>query len=147
MKLSTRARYGTRALLDLALRQSNKPVQLKHIALRQNIPLHYLEHIISPLIGAGIIRSARGVRGGVQLSKPPREIKLSEVIQLLEGSIAPVECVNNPESCPRSDRCATRDVWSDMKKAVDEVLKSTTIQDLVERQKSKEQPEQAMYYV
>ena len=147
MKLSTRARYGTRALLELALHQGNSMVQLKDIALRQNIPLHYLEHIISPLIGAGIIRSTRGVRGGVQLSKPPREIKLSEVIQLLEGSIAPVECINDPESCSRSDCCAARDVWSDMKKAVDEVLESTTIQDLVERQKSKEQPEQAMYYV
>ena len=147
MKLSTRARYGTRALLDLALHQSNEPVQLKDIALRQNISLHYLEHLISPLIGDGIIRSTRGARGGVQLSKPPREIKLSEMIQLLEGSIAPAECINNPESCSRSDLCAARDVWSDMKKAMDGVLESTTLQDLVERQKKKEQSEQAMYYV
>ena len=147
MKLSTRARYGTRALLDLALHWSNEPIQLKDIALRQNISLHYLEHLIAPLVGAGIIRSTRGVRGGVQLISHPREIKLSEVIQLLEGSIAPAECVENPESCPRSSLCTTRDIWSEMKKAMDGVLESTTLQDLVERQKKKEQREGTMYYV
>ena len=147
MKLSTRTQYGTRALLDLALHWRRGPVQLKDIALRQNISLHYLEHLIAPLKGAGIIRSTRGAHGGVQLAKHPREIKLSEVIQLLEGSITPVECVDNPERCPRSDLCATRDVWGEMKKAMDGVLESTTIQDLVERHNKKEQPEQAMYYV
>ena len=147
MKLSTRARYGTRALLDLALHRGNEPVPLKDIALRQNISLHYLEHLIAPLVRAEIIRSTRGARGGVQLIKEPREVKLSEVIQLLEGSITPVECVGNPESCPRSDRCATRDVWSEMKKAMDVILESTTLQDLVERQERKGQPELAMYYV
>lgn len=147
MKLSTRARYGTRALLDLALHQNNGLVQLKDISLRQNISLHYLEHIISPLIGAGIIRSTRGVRGGVQLSKHPRDIKLSEVLQLLEGSIAPVECVNNAGSCSRTNQCAVHDIWSDMKKAMVQVLESTTLQDLAERQNGKEQPEQSMYYV
>ena len=147
VKLSTRARYGTRALLDLALHWGNEPVQLKDIALRQNISLHYLEHLIAPLVGAGILRSTRGVRGGVQLIRHPRETKLSEIIQLLEGSITPAECVENPESCPRSSLCTTRDVWSDMKKAMDEVLESTTLQDLVERQRKKEQHEDVMYYV
>ena len=147
MKLSTRALYGIRALLDLALNEVNGPVPLKDIALRQDISLHYLEHLITPLVRSGIIRSTRGARGGVQLIKDPRETKLSEVIQLLEGSISPVECIQNPESCPRSDLCATRDLWNDIKKAMDEILDSTTLQDLVERQKKKEQPEQSMYYV
>ncbi len=147
MKLSTRARYGTRALLDLALHWGKEPVPLKDIADRQNISLHYLEHIIAPLLGAGIVRSIRGARGGVQLLRHPKEINLSQVIQLLENSITPVECVNNPESCPRSDSCATRDIWIEMKKAMDGVLESTTLQDLVERQKKKEQPEPLMYYV
>ena len=147
MKLSTRSLYGIRALLDLALNEVNGPVPLKDIALRQDISLHYLEHLITPLVRAGIIRSTRGARGGVQLIKDPRETKLSEVIQLLEGSINLAECVTNPESCPRSEVCAARDIWSDMKKAVDDVLESTTLQDLVERQKIKEQPEQVMYYV
>ena len=147
MKLSTRTRYGTRALLDLALHWGKESVQLKDIALRQDISLHYLEHLIAPLVGAGIIRSTRGARGGVQLIRHPREIRLSEVVQLLEGSITPAECIGNPKSCPRSDLCVTRDVWAEMKKAMDAILESTTLQDLAERQKKKEQPEKAMYYV
>jgi Rrf2 family protein len=147
MKLSTRARYGTRALLDLAVHGRNGLVQLKDVARRQEISLHYLEHLIAPLIGAGMIRSTRGARGGVQLARPPAEVKLSEVIQLLEGPVAPVECVNNPQSCPQSDLCVTRDVWGDLNKAMGEILESTSLQDLVERREKKTRAEPAMYYV
>ncbi len=147
MKLSTRGQYGTRALLELALNWGNGPVPLKDIAQRQQISLHYLEHLITPLIAAGLVRSTRGARGGVSLARPPQEIRLSDVIQLLEGSIAPVECVNNPETCPRSNLCATRDIWSELKDAVNGVLESITLQDLVERQKRKEQPDEVMYYI
>jgi len=147
MKLSTKGRYGTRALLDLALHRGEEPVPLKDIAQRQDISLQYLEHLITPLIVAGLVRSSRGARGGVWLVRPPQEIKLSEVIQLLEGSIAPVECINNPESCPRSDLCVTRDVWSELERAMNGVLESTTLKDLVERQKRKQQPREAMYYI
>lgn len=147
MKLSTRGQYGTRALLDLALHQREGPALLKDIAQRQDISLHYLEHLITPLIAGGIVRSTRGARGGVWLVRPPQEIRLSEVIQLLEGPIAPVECVNNPESCPRSDLCATRDIWSELKEAMNGVLESTTLQDLVERQKRKVHSEGVMYYI
>ena len=137
MKLSTRARYGTKALLELSLRWGKGPVLLKDIAQRQEIPLPYLEHLIRPLVQEGIIKSTRGTRGGVSLLKPPREVILSEVVQLLEGSITPVACVDNPELYPRSDRCVTHDIWAEVKKAMDEVLKSTTFEDLVERQKEK----------
>jgi Rrf2 family protein len=147
MKLSTRGRYGTRALLDLALYQEEGPVLLRDIAQRQQISLRYLEHLITPLIAGGIVRTARGAKGGVSLAKPPKEIKLSEIIQLLEGSIAPAECVNSPGICSRSKLCVTRDIWGELKQAMDEVLKSTTLQDLVERQKRKEQPEEVMYYI
>jgi len=139
LKLSTRTRYGTRALLDLARHQGDKLVQLKDIARRQNISLHYLEHIIAPLVGAGIVRSTRGARGGLQLTRRPGEIKLSEVVQLLEGTITPVDCVIDPESCTRSGFCVTREVWGEMKKAIDNTLKAITLQDLVEREKGKEQ--------
>ncbi|MCK4274462.1 MAG: Rrf2 family transcriptional regulator [Dehalococcoidales bacterium] len=138
MKLSTRARYGTRALLDLARHGGEKPVQLKDIAGRQNISLHYLEHIIAPLVGAGIIRSTRGVRGGLRLTRQPKDVKLIEVIQLLEGTTTPVDCISNPETCDRADLCVTRDVWCVMKKAIDTALESVTLQDLVEKQKRKE---------
>ncbi len=147
MKLSTRSRYGTLALLDLALHRGEAPVQLKDISRRQQIPLHYLEHIITPLISAGMVRSTRGARGGVSLARAPEKIKLSEVIQLLEGSVAPAECLNNPDICDRTEFCATRDIWSELKKAMEGVLESTTLQDLVERHKKKEQPEPAMYYI
>ena len=145
MKLSTRARYGTRALLDLALHSGEGAVPLKDIARRQEISLPYLEHLITPLMAGGLVRSTRGARGGVLLLKHPRDIKLSEVLQLLEGSIAPVDCVNNPKICPRSDLCVTRDIWGDMKKVMDGVLESTTLQDLVERQKRKARSKETMY--
>ena len=147
MKLSTRGRYGTRVLLDLALCDGEGPVPLKDIARRQQISLPYLEHLISPLIAAGMIRSVRGARGGIWLGKLPQEIKLSEVIGLLEGSIAPVDCVSDPKVCPRSDSCVTRDIWNEMKKAMDGVLESVTLQDLVERQKGKAQSVEKMYYI
>ena len=147
MKLSTRGQYGTRALLDLALHQGEGPILLKDIARRQQISLRYLEQLIPPLIAGGIVRSTRGPKGGVSLAKTPGEIKLSEVIRFLEGSVAPVECVSNPETCPRSDLCITHEIWSEIQKAVNGVLGSITLQDLVERQKGKEQPEEAMYYI
>jgi Rrf2 family protein len=147
MKLSTRARYGTRALLDLALHLGEGAVLLKDIARRQEISLPYLEHVISPLVGAGIVKSTRGARGGVLLLKPPSEIKLSEVLELLEGSIAPVDCINNPKICTRSESCVTRDIWMQIKDAMTQVLDSTTLQHLVERQRQKEQTETGMYYI
>ena len=137
MKLSTKGRYGTRALLDLALHLDEGLVPPKDIAQRQQISLLYLEHLITPLIAGGLIRSTRGPQGGVSLLKRPEEIKLSEVIRLLEGSIALVKCVDTPEAYPRSDLCVTHDIWDDIRKAIDRVLESTTLQDLVERQRQK----------
>jgi Rrf2 family cysteine metabolism transcriptional repressor len=135
MKLSTRTRYGTRALLELALRQEERPVFLKEIAGQQQISLSYLEHLVAPLISGGIIRSIKGPKGGVTLAKKPEEIKLMEVTRLLEGSLAPVECVDNPDICRRSAKCVTRDIWGEVKAAMSSVLETTTLQDLVERQK------------
>ena len=144
MKLSTKGRYGTRALLDIALHNEERPVTLKDIAKRQQISLSYLDHLITPLIQGGIIRSTRGVGGGFSLVKSPEEIKLSEVIGLLEGSLALVKCVTDPTVCNRSEFCVTRDIWSELKTAMDGVLESTTLQDLVDRQRRKEKP---MYYI
>jgi len=137
MKLSTRARYGTRVLLELALHWGKGPVLLKDIAQRQQIPLPYLQQLIGPLVKKGIIKTTRGARGGISLLNPPKEVILSEVIQLLEGSITPVACVDNPELYPRSDTCVTHDIWTEVKKAMDGVLESTTFEDLVERKKEK----------
>lgn len=147
MKLSTRAQYGARALLDLALHEGEGPILLRDIAQRQQISLAYLEHLITPLVSGGIVRSTRGAHGGVQLARLPQEIKLSEVVALLEGSMAPVECVDDPKFCSRSDGCVTRDIWDELNRAISSVLESTTLQNLVERQRRKDQPEEVMYYI
>ena len=147
MKLSTRTRYGTRALLELALHEGRGPVFLKDIARQQQISLSYLEHLVSPLISGGIIRSVKGPKGGITLAKKPEDIKLIEITHLLEGSLAPVECVDNPDICERSAQCVTRDIWGEVKQAMNGVLESTTLKDLVDRQKKKGIPASSMYYI
>ena len=140
MKLSTRGRYATRALLDLALQGNGKPVLLRDIAQRQQISLPYLEQLIAPLKAGGLIRSIRGTGGGILLARNSAEIKLSEVISLLEGPTVLVDCVNDPDLCDRSEYCITRDIWEELKTAIDGILESTTLHNLVERQKQKKEP-------
>ena len=147
MKISTKGRYATRAMLDLALHYGKTPVLLKDISARQDISLRYLEQIISPLIAAKLIKSMRGPRGGIALAKPPRTIKLLDIIQVLEGPVAPVECVENPGVCTRAPSCAARDVWTDLARAMHGVLDSTTLQDLVERQREKEPGKELLYQI
>ena len=147
MKLSTRTRYGMRALVDLALNGSGQPVQLKDIAARQKISLSYLEHLVIPLISAGFVQSTRGAHGGVRLAKSPNQINLNEVMEVLEGPLFPVDCLKGTESCFRSGACATQDVWCELKEAMEGVLKSKTLQDLADIQKSKDGQKQAMYYI
>ena len=137
MKLSTKGRYGVRALLDVALHQDESPVQLKDVAERQQISLSYLEHLIAPLVSAGLLKSARGARGGVSLARPARAIRLLDVVQALEGSLAPVHCLDEPETCSRVETCVTRDVWAEVKDAVESVLGSITLEDLTVRQGEK----------
>jgi len=147
MKLSTRGRYGTRMLLDLALHQGKRPVLLKDIAHRQEIPLPYVKRLIGPLIAGGLVRSRRGVEGGISLAKSPDQLKLKEVIGLLEGPIVLVECVNDSKICDRSPFCVTRDIWTDLGKAMDGILESTTLQNLVERHRMKERSGAVMYNI
>jgi len=147
MKVSTRGRYGTRLMLDLALHQGNEPVLLRDISQRQDIPLAYLKHIVSPLIAGGLIRSSRGVKGGILLTRAPGQIKMDEVIRFLEGPIAAVECVDHPETCHRSGYCAARDIWTEIGEAIDGVLESITLQDLADRQKAKSPDRADMYCI
>jgi len=147
MRLSTKGRYAARAMLDLALHYGQGPILLKDIARRQQISERYLEHVIIPLRAAGLVTSARGAHGGFALAKPPSEIRLSEIIQVVEGSIAPVDCVDDPKVCSRAEFCVTRDLWAEMERAMSGVLKSTTLQDLVRRQREKGQPKAVMYHI
>ena len=147
MRLSTKARYGVRAMLSLALDYGRGPIPLKEVAEQQEISVKYLEHLMASLRSAGLVRSVRGAHGGYLLAKSPSQIRLDEVVRVLEGSIAPVECVDDASLCGRVGLCVTRDVWGEMKEAMASVLASTTLQDLVERQKEREQSEETMYYI
>jgi Rrf2 family protein len=147
MKLSTKGEYGTRLLLDVALHSHGEPIQLRDIARREKLSLWYLEHLVAPLVAGGIVRTTRGPKGGVSLAKPLEEIKLSDIIQQLEGSTAPIACIDDPKFCDRSGSCVTRDIWGEIQKATDNVLESLTLQDLVERQKQKEEAKQPMYFI
>ena len=140
MKLSTRGRYGTRAMLDVALHCAEGPVRLKDIAQRQEVSKKYLEHLISRLEAAGLLTSRRGARGGMSLARPPSEIRLSDIFQTLEGPIPLVECIDSPDQCPRSDTCAARCIWMEMGQLLTTFLESKTLEDLCRHQREKERP-------
>ncbi|TET27897.1 Rrf2 family transcriptional regulator [Candidatus Aerophobetes bacterium] len=147
MRLSTKGRYGARAMLDLALNSGKGPVLLRDIAKRQEVSEKYLEHSITTLRKAGLVRSIRGARGGYVLAKLPSQIRLSEIMEVLEGSMAPVECVDDPQVCQRAQLCVTRDIWAEMKEAIDNILESITLQDMVERQNRKKNSKAIVYNI
>ena len=131
MKLSTRSRYGTRLMLDLARNFRHSPVQLAGIAQRQNVSIKYLEQIIRPLKKAKLVTSVRGPKGGHLLSERPEKITLGQVVRLFEGQADLVECVSFPERCPMSDDCQVRLAWRDATRVLYEKLDATTIADLM----------------
>lgn len=140
MKLSTKGRYGLRAILDVALNQHAGPVTIHSIAQRQEISERYLEQLLITMKQAGLIKSIRGFQGGYMLNKEPRDISVGAVVRALEGPIAPVDCVNENRqaTCSRTEFCVTRKVWEDLKNAMTEVLDSYTLEDLLlESQKRK----------
>jgi Rrf2 family protein len=130
LKLSSKGRYATRAMLDLAIHFGQGVIKLKDISKRQQISALYLEQIFIPLRRAGLVRSLRGLRGGFTLAKPPQEIPLSEIFRAVEGSVAPVRCVDKPGLCQQSDDCITRNIWAEIGRVTDRVLESITLQDL-----------------
>ncbi len=134
MKLSTKGRYTTRAMLELAIHYGEGPIQIKDISRSQEVSERYLEQLLLPLKSAGLIRTTRGANGGFELIRKPSEIRLLDIFLVAEGTTAPVECVDNAAVCSRSAGCATRGIWAEIKAATDKVLESTTLQDLVERQ-------------
>ncbi len=131
MKLSTRSRYGTRMLLDMAQNYQAGPLHLTSIANRQGISVKYLEQIIIPLKKANYVQSVRGPKGGHVLARPPEEITVGEIVALLEDGMNLVECSNRPESCDRSESCITRHIWREAAQAMFEKLNAITLADLV----------------
>ena len=138
MKLSTRGRYGVRLVLDLALNYGNGPILLKDISSRTEISEKYLWQLISPLKTASLVNSTRGAKGGYELAKSPKQITLKDVVNVLEGSMSIVDCVENTKSCFRTDVCVSRDVWLEISNKINETLESINYENMVERYKSKE---------
>jgi Rrf2 family protein len=130
MKLSTRSRYGTRLMVDMAEHYHQGPIQLGDIAKRQNISVKYLEQIIIPLKKGNYIDSIRGPKGGHVLARPPEEITVAEIVALLEEGASLADCAEHAEVCERADICPTRLVWKEASEAMFEKLKSITLADL-----------------
>ncbi len=131
MKLSTRGRYGARALVELAKHHGQGPLALKEMADRQQIPLKYLEQIAMVLKGAKFIKSVRGPAGGYVLARSPDKIHLLEIIETLEGSMSFVSCVKDPSVCDRVESCAFNDLWRRISNETSKILRSVTLADMV----------------
>ena len=131
MKLSTRSRYGTRMMLDLAQHYDQGPVQIGDVSKREDISVKYLEQLIIPLKKANFIKSVRGPKGGHMLAKPPEEITVGEIVRILEGGINLTNCIENPEVCDRTSDCLTRGVWEEASKAMYEKLDSVTLSKMI----------------
>lgn len=132
MKFSTRARYGMRAMLDLAVNDEGL-VLLKDIAARQGISKRYLEHMMTLLRNGGLVTAERGARGGYRLARPAEAIGLDEIVEALEGRIAPVDCVEDSSICERAEECVVRDLWFQVTEAMRGILREQTLEDLKER--------------
>ncbi len=134
MKLTTRSRYGTRMILDMALHDGNGPVRIKDIAARQGVSVKYLEKLVRELKQAGFVRSRRGPRGGHELARPLEAISVGDIVRALEGDLSLVECeAEAGVPCPRQADCLTREVWADAARAMHERLDAITLADLVAR--------------
>ena len=135
MKLSTRTRYGIRAILELAEYYGKGPLQLRIIAHDQGVSVKYLEQLMAMLKSAGIVRSVRGSKGGYVLAKSPAKIKVSDCFECLEGTVITTECVESDSYCERKNNCMARQLWADVQNAVMGVLESMTLQTIVDRSK------------
>ncbi len=134
MKISTKGRYALRLMLDLALNNTGEYITIKTIAARQEISEKYLEQIISLLNRAGYVKSVRGAQGGYRLAKEPVEYTVGMILRLTEGSLYPIDCLENDAECNRQSGCATREVWQELYDAICSVVDHITLQDLVDRQ-------------
>ncbi len=133
MKLSTKSRYGTRAMAEIAKRYQSEPIKRKEITETQFIPDSYLENILVSLKESGLIRTIRGARGGYQLSRSPGEITILQIVESLEGPLRPVPCVDPAYVCKLQSSCVTQSIWEEMYQSMRKVLKQYTLEDLISR--------------
>ncbi len=134
--MSTKGRYGLRAMLQLALKGgTRKPVYLPEIAKEEDISEKYLEQIFSFLVKAGLVKGIRGRYGGYLLARKPSEIKISEILEVLEGSFSVVDCVKDKNYCKKANSCVSKKIWEILSEKIQETLSHFTLQDLCDMQK------------
>ena len=146
MKLTMKGDYGLRAMLDMAAYYGQGPIESADIASRQHVPEQYLDQILMALRKEGLIKSVRGPKGGHMLAKPPGQITMAQVMQALEGYVPPMECLPNPDFCKLSPGCALREVWQKIDEMTQQILISTTIEELAQRHRTGS-TEETMYYI
>lgn len=134
MKLSTKARYGLRAITEIAKSYGSAPAKRKDIAEKQGLSDSYLENLLIVLKNIRIIETTRGSNGGYVLCRPPSDISVLEIVEALEGPLDLVECVSSSKNCEKSSRCSARTVWSEMSEIWRKTLSAKTLQDLIDRE-------------
>lgn len=138
MKLSTRGRYGLKAMYQLALHYGEGPIPLNIIAKKQGLSENYLEQLFSALRKEGLLCSIRGAQGGYMLAKHPQHITVGHILRTLEGNMAPVDCVvDDAKICDKEDECATRFVYAQINESINNVIDSISLQDMIDNQKKK----------
>ena len=132
MKLSTKGRYGLKAMFQLSLNKNNCPLPLKNIASKENISEQYFEQIFSSLKKSGLVKSVRGAQGGYLLSKEAKDITVGDILIALEGPVSLSDCLLDDYICKNSSKCITKVVWERIKKGIEEVINSITLQDMID---------------
>lgn len=137
MKLSTRGEYASRAMLELSLHYDEAPLHIRDISAAQEIPPRFLEQILLSLKRNGYLRSKKGPHGGYYLAKPPSEINVAEVIRVMDGPLAPIDCVSVTahEFCPRENFCGLKWLWKEVRDSIAEILENTSFEDLAQKTK------------
>jgi len=144
MRMSTRGRYGARAMLDIALHGGSGPVSLREMARRQEISVDYLEQLLRKLRKAGLVRSIRGPRGGFCLTRLPKNITMWQIVSAVEPEVAPVHCVDgvvgrrsSRRVCSRTKNCATHRMWAGLAREMRTYLQARTLRDLMNDAKAR----------
>ncbi|MGM0365157.1 MAG: RrF2 family transcriptional regulator [Actinomycetota bacterium] len=147
IRITTKGRYGTRLMLELALNYGKGLTLLKDIARRQSISEGYLEQIIPSLKAAGLVKSYRGAYGGYKLARKPSGISMREIITALEGPLSLVDCVSQPRACDKTGACAVRELWCDMSEKITAALDSENLESLAKKHRSKQKSQPSMYHI
>ncbi|TCO79065.1 RrF2 family transcriptional regulator [Marinisporobacter balticus] len=149
MKLSTKGRYGVKAMFELSLNYGEGPIPLNCIADKQNLSVHYLEQLFSNLRKAGLVKSIRGAQGGYMLGRNPADITVGDIIRTLEGPLAPADCVigDDTKECYKADGCVTRIVWEKIRDSINDVVDGITLQDMIDDYKKMNNKDSYMYYI